>query len=419
MFVANILASIDLRILRGSFACSQNINFSLRSESTLLISPIILFSILLSDQHMRLVFIVLSQFFSGSIWFAGNVAYANQEFLLSAVQFGFIFGTLFFAFFNISDRFSPVKVFFICSLLGALFNYSGIFLGEHKWLLLISRMFCGVTLAGIYPVGMKIAASWYPETIGKALGWLVGALVLATGLPYLIKFIDWQGDAQIILQGTSILCLLGGITQLLLVGDGPQLPKGSKFNIGVIKEIFRHRGFRAAAFGYFGHMWELYAVWAFIPLLFYTLVPEQVEIWSFAFFVAGFLGCTFGGICSLKVGSRLVALWALFGSGLFCLISPFLQLLPTGIALLLMMAWGVTIVTDSPQFSSLNTKFAPRAYVGSALTIVNCIGFLITIVTIEFLSFWIEHFGIRFAFLPLALGPLFGWLSLKKKSDIK
>jgi MFS family permease len=366
---------------------------------------------------MRLIFIVLAQFFSGSIWFAGNVAYTNQDFLLSAVQFGFIFGTLIFAFFNLSDLFSPVKVFFICSLFGACFNYTGIYLSDSEWLLLFSRFLCGIALAGIYPVGMKIAASWYPETIGKALGWLVGALVLATGLPYLIKFLDWQGDARLILQSTSVLCVLGGITQLFLVGDGPQFPKGSKFDIGVIKKIFQHRGFRAAAFGYFGHMWELYAVWAFVPLLFYTLVPEQVEIWSFAFFLAGFLGCAIGGIWSLKIGSRLVALWALFGSGLFCLISPFLDKLPKGIALFFMVAWGVTIVADSPQFSSLNTKFAPKAYVGSALTIVNCIGFLITIFTIELLSFWIEQFGIRFAFLPLALGPIFGWVSLKMNSD--
>lgn len=365
---------------------------------------------------MRLVFIVLAQFFSGSIWFAGNVAYANQNFLLSAVQFGFILGTLIFAFFNLSDRFSPVKLFFICSLFGAGFNYTGIFLSHNEGLLLVSRFLCGITLAGIYPVGMKIAASWYPETIGKALGWLVGALVLATGLPFLIKFLDWQGDAQIILQGTSLLCVLGGITQLFLVGDGPQLPKGSKFNIGVIKEIFQHRGFRASAFGYFGHMWELYAVWAFIPVLLHTLVPRQVNIWSFAFFLAGFSGCAIGGIWSLKIGSRLVALGALFTSGLFCLISPFLDLIPTSIALIMVIFWGVTIVADSPQFSSLNTKFAPKAYVGSALTIVNCIGFSITIFTIELLSFWIEHYGIRFAFLPLALGPIFGWISLKRNS---
>jgi len=241
--------------------------------------------------------------------------------------------------------------------------------------------------------------------------------VLATGIPHLIKVLDWQGDAAIILQGTSLLCLIGGFIQLFLVKDGPQLPRGSRFDISVIKNIFRHKGFRAASFGYFGHMWELYAVWAFAPLLFDTLVPHHVELWSYSFFVAGFLGCALGGIWSLKVGSRKVALTALFCSGLICLISPILPYLPTEIALMMLIIWGAVVVTDSPQFSSLNTKFAPKAYVGSALTIVNCIGFSITIITIELLSFWIDRFGFQFAFLPLVVGPVFGWFYLKSDSS--
>lgn len=365
---------------------------------------------------MRLIFIVLSQFLSSSIWFAGNIAYLDQDFLLSAVQFGFILGALIFAVMNISDRFSPVKVFFICALIGALFNYCGIFLGNNTPLLIFSRIICGITLAGIYPVGMKIAASWYPKTIGKALGWMVGALALAAGLPYLIKLLDWKGDSNLILQGTSILCFLGGLIQLFLVGDGPELPKGSKFEIRVIRDIFKHKGFRGASFGYFGHMWELYAVWAFIPALLYTLVPEQVELWSFLFFVAGFIGCAVGGLWSIKIGSRFVAQVALFGSGFFCLISPLLQQLPTNIALAVVFVWGIAVVADSPQFSSLNTVYAPKAYVGSALTIVNCIGFSITIITIELLAFWIDQFGPQYAFVPLAIGPVLGLISLKKTS---
>ncbi len=120
---------------------------------------------------MRLFYIVLSQFLSGSIWFAANVAYQGQGLLLSAVQFGFIAGTLMFAFLNISDRFSPARVFFFCAVIGAFFNYSGIFLGDQRTYLLLSRIVCGVCLAGIYPVGMKIAASWYPKTISRALAY--------------------------------------------------------------------------------------------------------------------------------------------------------------------------------------------------------------------------------------------------------
>ena len=363
---------------------------------------------------MRLFFIILSQFLSGSIWFAANVAYLDHGFLLSAVQFGFILGTLIFAFLNISDRFSPARVFFFCALLGSLFNISGIFLLNTPAILLISRLCCGVTLAGIYPVGMKIAASWYPQTVSKALGWLVGALVLAAGFPYLIKVLNWQNSMDFILQATSVLCFAGGVIQLLLVGDGPYLPKSSEFKIDVIKDIFQHPGFRASAFGYFGHMWELYAVFAYIPLVLASVVESHVDLWSFSFFVFGFLGCAAGGMVALKVGSRIIALVALFMSGTICLISPILPSLPQGVALIIIQIWGVTVVADSPQFSSLNTRFAPQKYVGSALTIVNCIGFFITIITIELLGVWIDWFGVRTAFLPLVLGPVFGWFSLKK-----
>lgn len=363
---------------------------------------------------MRLFFIILSQFFSGSIWFAGNVAYMDQGFLLSAVQVGFITGTLIFAFLNLSDRFSPALVFFLSAIFGALFNFSGIFLGEDKLLLLLSRTLCGVSLAGIYPVGMKIAASWYPQTVSRALGWLVGALVLASGLPYLIKAFSWQGNINFILQATSVICLAGGGIQFFLVGDGPHLPRGSKFNTNVIKEIFQNPGFRSASFGYFGHMWELYAVYAYIPLLIKTIARDNVELWTFGFFVSGFLGCALGGIAALKLGSRFIAMVALFSSGTICLISPVLSCLPQGLSLFIILVWGVMVVADSPQFSSLNTRFAPSAYVGSALTIVTCVGFLITIVTIEFLGLWINRFGIQTAFLPLVFGPIFGWLSLKK-----
>lgn len=365
---------------------------------------------------MRLLFIILSQFFAGSIWFAANVAYEGQGLLLSAVQFGFILGTLIFAFLNLSDRFSPVRVFFISAIFGAIFNYSSAFLGDHRSLLILTRLLCGVALAGIYPVGMKIAASWYPETVSKALGWLVGALVLASGFPYLIKAFSWKSDVDFILLITSLCCLTGGFIQLFLVGDGPHLPKGSKFDIGVIKNVFRHPGFRAASFGYFGHMWELYAVFAYIPVLIKTISKSHGELWSFGFFGVGFLGCAVGGIIALKIGSRIVALTALFVSGIICLFSPFLTNLPPSVALMIIMVWGIAVVADSPQFSALNAQFAPRAYVGSALTIVNCIGFFITIFTIELLGCWIDWFGVRTAFIPLVFGPVFGWISLKKYS---
>lgn len=367
---------------------------------------------------MKLLFIILSQFLSGSIWFAANAAYSGQGLILSAVQLGFILGSLGFALFNISDRFSPATVFFCCSLAGAGLNLCGIFLGQNLPLLMASRLGCGICLAGIYPVGMKIAASWFPDTVSRALGFLVGALVLASGFPYLIRALSLDtGGPGMILGFTSMACLTGGLIQILLVGDGPHLPRASAFDMGVLGRMFRHPGFRGASFGYFGHMWELYAVFAYAPLLLVSLAPSRPVLWAFGFFAAGAAGCALGGLVALRTGSRKVALTALGTSGACCLISPWLQGLPSWAALALMVVWGTAVAADSPQFSALNTRFAPRAYVGSALTLVNCIGFLITIFTIELLGIWISHFGIRTAFLLLLPGPVFGFISLLKCPD--
>ena len=364
---------------------------------------------------MRLFLIISAQFLSGSIWFAANAAFAGQAFLLSAVQAGFIAGTLSFAFLNLSDRFSPARVFFVCALAGAFFNLAGAVFPPFRGMLLASRVLCGISLAGIYPVGMKIAASWYPDTLGRALGFLVGALVLASGFPYLIKALSWQGDPAVILWVTSVSCLAGGMIQLIFVGDGPFLPKGSPFDPQVIRHVFANPWFRSSALGYFGHMWELYAVWAAVPALFSILVPEHADLWAFGFFGAGFAGCAAGGILSLKWGSRKVAATALIISALCCLISPALLLLPRALALGVLFLWGLAVVADSPQFSSLNTRFAPAGYVGSALTLVNCLGFIITIFSIELVTFWIRHWGIHTAFLCLAPGPILGWIWLNRK----
>jgi len=361
---------------------------------------------------VKLICIILSQFLSGSIWFAANVAYAGQGLILSAVQLGFITGSLVFALVNLSDRCAPARVFFCCSLAGAALNLCGIFLGKSPGLLMVTRFGCGISLAGIYPVGMKIAASWYPATISRALGFLVGALVLAAGFPYLIRAFSIEAGAGLILGITSGACITGGVIQVLLVRDGPHLPRATVFDMGVLGRMFRHPGFRGASFGYFGHMWELYAVFAYVPLLFASLTPVRPVLWVFGFFVAGALGCGLGGLVALKTGSRKVALWALGISGLCCFFSPWFHLLPVWASLFVMLVWGIAVVADSPQFSSLNTRFAPREYVGSALTLVNCIGFLITIITIELLGLWIEAFGIRAAFLLLLPGPVVGFLAL-------
>lgn len=373
--------------------------------------------------------IIFSQFAGTSLWFAGNAIISDLQqswalpehsigYVTSAVQLGFIFGTLVFAYLALADRFSPRKVFFTCSFIGATANAALLVAPEGLTTLLLLRFVTGFFLAGIYPVGMKIAASWYEKGLGRALGYLVGALVLGTAFPHLIRSLGAEIPWQQVIAGVSLIAVFGGLLLLALVPDGPFLPKGSAFNTNVLTLIFRSRKFRAAALGYFGHMWELYTLWAFIPLflLGYATQSNQsinISFWSFIIIAIGFIGCVVGGLMSGKLGSARVASIQLLISGVCCILSPFLFQTEWPVFVLFMLVWGITVVGDSPQFSTLNAENAPREYVGSALTIVNSIGFLITVVSIQLSSSLLPVIGVQYIFWLLIPGPVLGLLALR------
>ena len=375
--------------------------------------------------------IVLAQFGGASLWFAGNAIVADLQQALhlqddatgnitAAVQFGFIIGTLLFAFLSIADRFSPSKVFLVSAILGALFNLSVYFFATDLMSLLIFRFATGFCLAGIYPVGMKIAADWYAKKLGKALGYLVGALVLGTAFPHLLKVIGQSLPWEMVLWITSGMAIAGGLLIYILVPDGPYRKKGAKFEWNAISKIFAFPKFRAAAFGYFGHMWELYTFWAFVPFLVLTYndlnqTDLPVSMLAFAIIAIGTLGCIIGGYISLKKGSSKVAFDMLLISGLCCLFSPLLFSVSPILFIMVLLIWGFTVVGDSPQFSTIVAKTAPDLYVGTALTIVNCIGFALTIVSIQVLAYLIEVVDVSSAFLILLIGPLMGLLSFRKR----
>jgi MFS family permease len=379
--------------------------------------------------------IIFSQFTGTSLWFAGNAIISDLQqswalpehsigYVTSAVQLGFIVGTLVFAYLALADRFSPRKVFFICSMIAATTNAALLVVPEGMTTLLLLRFATGFFLAGIYPVGMKIAASWYEKGLGRALGYLVGALVLGTAFPHLIRGLGAEIPWQQVIAGVSIIAVFGGLLLLVLVPDGPFLPKGSPFNASVLPLIFKSKKFRASALGYFGHMWELYTLWAFIPifLLGYTAQPNQainISFWSFIIIGVGSIGCVVGGLMSRKLGSARVASVQLFISGVCCILSPLLFLAEWPIFMLLMLVWGVTVIGDSPQFSTLTAQNAPREYVGSALTIVNSIGFLITVVSIQLTCSLLPIVGVQYIFWILIPGPVLGLLALRSiKEDV-
>lgn len=374
--------------------------------------------------------IIVSEFAGTSLWFASNAVlpdlqqhlYINADsvgIMTSAVQFGFILGTLGFAFFVLADRFSPRILFFTCSLLGALFNLLVYLFARDLPSLLVLRFLTGVCLAGIYPVGMKIASGWYREGLGNALGFLVGALVVGTSFPHLLKGLGQSLSWGTVMLSISATAALGGILMLLFVRDGPYLLKGTPFNSRALAIIFKSKNVRSAAFGYFGHMWELYTFYTFVPFLLSAYAAENlheslnVSLWSFAVIAAGEIGCAGGGLISQKTGSAKVAWTQLFGSGMCCLLSPLLFNTPPGIFLGFLLFWGIVVVGDSPQFSALVAQHAPQEFVGSALTIMNSIGFAITIVSIQVISALSHVIPPEYIFSLLTIGPAVGLICLR------
>lgn len=368
--------------------------------------------------------IVFAQFAGTSLWFAGNAILPQiQEAwnlplnsvaqVTSSVMLGFIVGTLFFAVTSIADRFKPSGVFFICAVLGAFLNIGSLLTGQSFIWLLVFRFLTGICLAGIYPVGMKIASDWFEGKLGKALGYLVGALVLGSAFPHLLNHLGADYDWQLVLQGTSAIALTGGALIFFLVGDGPSRVKSTNFSPKQALQVFKKREFRWAAFGYFGHMWELYTLWAYLPIALVYYSDSQgedlsISLWTFIIMAMGVIGCIWGGYSSIKKGSARVAYIYLFLSGTLCLLSPLFYNLSPFWFLGLMCLWGLSVIGDSAQFSSLNAKTAPVELKGTALTLAVSIGFFLTIPSIQLLQLLNQWIPVEWLLFTLVIGPIFG-----------
>jgi MFS family permease len=375
---------------------------------------------------MALGVIVLAQFLGTSLWFTPNAVMPGLAAawsattgeigaLTSAVQLGFILGTLVFAVSGLADRWRASRIFLVSALAGALANALFVLSTEPETGM-VWRFMTGLCLAGIYPVGMKLVASWAPERKGFALGWLVGMLTLGTAFPHLMRALSPGWGWQPVVLVSSVLALVAGVV-IAWLGDGPGLPATGRFDWGGVLRAFRRPRFRAAALGYFGHMWELYAVWALAPLLVAHSLGQSeagsllVPVVTFAFIAAGTVGCVLGGIISRRVGSARVAFVALSVSGLMCLFWPWMDALPTWLSLFLLAVWGMAVIADSPQFSALAAEAAPSESVGSSLAIMNSIGFLLTVFSIQLTAGLWGGLGTGVTWL-LVIGPVLGLISL-------
>ena len=372
-----------------------------------------------------LAVVSVAQFLGMTLWFSAtavtpllidefDISAAHAPWLTMAVQAGFVAGTLFSALSNIADTLNSRTLMFAGSLVGSAAN-AAVLIAPDGASVIALRFVTGASLALVYPPAMKIAAGWFRDGRGLALGFLIGALTLGKAFPHLLAALfgtEWRAPMLL----ASVLAIGGGTLVLLVVRDGPHVAATTPFDPHAIRKILSSRGARLAILGYLGHMWELYAMWTWVVVFAWTSLTDSgvanvAAAGSMAAFLAigsGAAGCVLAGYVADRLGKARVAMWAMLASATCAALTVVVYGGAPILLYVLIMIWGFAVVADSAQFSALVSEHAPRDHVGTALTLQTCVGFLLTIVTIELLPRVADYTGWRWASLVLVPGPLLG-----------
>lgn len=372
--------------------------------------------------------VAIAELLCTSLWFSVNgagpdalrawgLAPTGIALLTNVAQAGFIAGTLLVSLSGLADRFAASRIFVVSSAIGAACNAAFIAFDMPIEFALALRFLVGVSLAGIYPLGMKLVVTWSRGSNSMTLALLVGMLAIGTAVPHLIRASAPAGPWQSTMAAASVLAVAGGLL-VMWIGDGPFTPVGGVApRRGQVLGAFRSPAYRAAALGYFGHMWELYAFWTMVPFFVAGILRgagglSTVSFASFAIIASGALGSVAAGYFAASSGSARSAATALAISGLCCLVYPLLATLQPAVRLGVLGIWGIFVVADSAQFSSLSSQTCPPEWIGSALAFQNAVGFAVTLASIWLATSAFPAIGDKVAW-TLALGPVFGLWAMK------
>ena len=343
--------------------------------------------------------------------------------LTIAVQLGFVAGALLLAVSGAADVIAGRRLFLAGAGLAALANLAFALIAHDLASGLVFRSLTGFTLAGVYPVGMKLVAGWFRRDRGFAIGVIVGALTVGSALPYLFRAVGAMSelDWRTVIGATSAAALAGGILVAASVPAGPFDTRAPRFSLGVARRAFAERSVRLVNLGYLGHMWELYAMWTWIPAFFTAsfaaaglVDPAAASLAAFAVVGVGGIGCVVAGRVADRVGRTTLTMAAMAMSGTSAVAVGALFGAPPLLTLVLGMVWGITVVADSAQFSTAVTELGPPGTAGSALALQTASGFLLTGVTILLVGILqsMGGPGWQLAFALMAVGPAIGVVAM-------